>query len=449
MRPIHRALSALVVLHLAYTVPVSFALDEDITMQGGDTSVSDSSPTAYDHTAPNMSDAAAVALHDVGQTGFLRNFGRVKIRGALRLGPTFNAPSCVSCHGGNGRGAFRVTRGASGSDTVVKVSLPKGKGSQHGGPIPVPGIGLQIRDHGVAPHHPEALIRLIWKSEAGAYNDGTLYTLRAPTVKLTKPQPAIPRGTLTSLRRAPPVFGSGLLDAVSDTEILSRADPADENGDGISGRGNVVWNVQTRSMSVGRFGFKASSPTLRQQVAAAYATDMGVTNPLFKRGSKTPDISAAILDATTFYSATLGVPMARDQNDPTVTRGRALFSQFGCHSCHTPTLTTGSGSHPALSRQTIHPFTDLLLHDMGEGLADHRPDFEATGTEWRTTPLWGIGLTEQVLNGRPATYLHDGRARSLEEAILWHGGEASGAQARFKESAAADRETLIAFLRSL
>ncbi|MEN9845079.1 MAG: hypothetical protein RIS36_226 [Pseudomonadota bacterium] len=449
MRPIHPARSALIVALLAYAAPASFALDDDVTMQGGDTTVSDSSPRAYDRIAPNLNDAAAVALHEVGQTGFLRNFGRVKIRGALRLGPTFNAPSCVSCHGGNGRGALRVTRRAIGSDTVVKVSLPRGKASPHGGPIPVPGIGLQIRDHGVAPHHPEAVVRLLWRNEAEAYNDGTPYTLRAPTVKLTKPQPVIPRGTLTSLRRAPPVFGSGLLDAVSDTEILSRADPADTNGDGISGRANVVWNLQTRSMTIGRFGFKASSPTLRQQVAAAYATDMGITNPLFKRGSKAPDISAAILDATTFYSATLGVPMARDQNDPTVMRGRTLFSQFGCHSCHTPTLTTGSGSHPALSQQTIHPFTDLLLHDMGEGLADHRPDFTATGSEWRTTPLWGIGLTEQVLNGRAATYLHDGRARSLEEAILWHGGEASGAQSRFKESAAVERGALITFLRSL
>lgn len=449
MRPIHRALSALVSLYLAYAIPVSFALDEEITMQGGDTSVSDSSPSAYDHIAPNLNEAAAVALHEVGQTGFLRNFGRVKIRGALRLGPTFNAPSCVSCHGGNGRGALRVTRRAVGSDTVVKVSLPRGKPSVPGGPVAVPTIGLQIRDHAIAKHHPEALVRIIWRNEAGAYSDGIPYTLRTPALRLSKNKTPIPRGVLTSLRRAPPIFGTGLLDAVSDAEILSRADPFDLNSDGISGRANTVWDVQTRATAVGRFGFKASTPNLRQQVAAAYATDMGVTNPLFKRGTKTPEIPARILDATTFYSATLGVPMARDQSDPTVIFGRALFTQFGCHSCHTPTLTTGPGLHPALSNQTIHPFSDLLLHDMGEGLADHRPDFSATGNEWRTTPLWGIGLTEQVLKGRPATYLHDGRARSIEEAILWHGGEASAAQSRFRAASVTEREALIRFLRSL
>jgi CxxC motif-containing protein (DUF1111 family) len=449
MRPIHRALSALVALHLANAAQVSFALDEDITMQGGDTTVSDSSPSAYNHIAPNLNDAAAVALHEVGQTGFLRHFGRVKIRGAVRLGPTFNAPSCVSCHGGNGRGALRVTRRPVGSDTVVKVSLRRGKTVFPGGPVAVPKIGLQIRDHAIATHHPDALVKVTWKNEAGAYSDGTLYALRAPIVRLSKNTIPIPRGVLTSLRRAPPIFGAGLLDAVSDEEIMSRADPLDLNGDGISGRPNTVWDVQTRTTVIGRFGFKASAPSLRQQVAAAYATDMGVTNPLFKRGTKTPEISSTILEATTFYSASLGVPMARDQADPTVIFGRALFTQFGCHSCHTPTLTTGTGMHPALSNQTIHPFSDLLLHDMGEGLADHRPDFSATGTEWRTTPLWGIGLTEQVLNGRPATYLHDGRARTLEEAILWHGGEASAAQARFRDASATDRDALIRFLRSL
>lgn len=449
MKPIRYALSALVSLSVAHTTPSSFALDEDITMQGGDTSVSDASPNAYNHTAPNISDAAAVALHEVGQTGFLRNFGRVEVRGAIRLGPTFNAPSCVSCHGGNGRGALRITRRGVGSDTVVKVSLRTGRAPLPGGPVAVPGIGLQVRDHAVAQHVPEALVRVIWRSRSGAYGDGTPYMLRSPLIRLSQTSVPIPRSALKSLRRAPPIFGSGLIDAVGDGEILRRADPSDVDNDGISGRPNIVWDVKKRATSVGRFGFKASSPTLRQQIAAAYATDMGVTNPLFQAETRSPEIPASILNATTFYSATLGVPMARKQGNRTVARGRALFSQFGCHSCHTPTLTTADGAHPALSHQTIHPFSDLLLHDMGEGLADHRPDSTATGREWRTTPLWGIGLTEQVLNGRPATYLHDGRARSLEEAVLWHGGEANAAQSRFTQSAAAERAALIAFLRSL
>jgi CxxC motif-containing protein (DUF1111 family) len=259
----------------------------------------------------------------------------------------------------------------------------------------------------------------------------------------------LPRGILTSLRRAPPVFGAGLLDAVSDLEITRRADPTDADGDGISGRANVVWNAQSGANAIGRFGFKAATPTLRQQVAAAYATDMGVTNSLFKGGRKAAEISDEILGATTFYSATLGVPMARNQSDPTVLQGRQLFAQLGCASCHSPTLTTGSVENAALSGQTIHPFSDLLLHDMGDGLADNRPEFLANGSEWRTTPLWGIGLTEQVLNGKPATYLHDGRARSLEEAILWHAGEASGSREGFKQKNSSERAALIQFLRSL
>ena len=427
----------------------AYALDEDITMQGGDTTINDSSSQAYNQTAPNILDDAFIALHDVGQTGFLRDFGKVKIRGAMRLGPAFNAPSCASCHSGNGRGALRISRRATGSDTVVKVSIPSGASAVPGGPAEVPGIGLQIRDHGTAGANPEALVRVLWRTIHGTYGDGTPYSLRRPLIRVQKPAQRLPKNMLTSLRRAPPVFGSGLLDAVSESEILAREDAKDANHDGISGRANRVWNVQTHTTGVGKFGFKASSPNLKQQIAGAYATDMGITNPLFKHGDRIPDISMKILNNTTFYSATLGVPMARDQRHPMISRGRSLFSEFGCAACHTPTLNTKSGLHPSLSEQTIHPFTDLLIHDMGEGLTDKRPEFRASGREWRTTPLWGIGLTARVLRGRPETYLHDGRARTLEEAILWHGGEASAAQSRFVQSSATERDALLSFLRSL
>jgi CxxC motif-containing protein (DUF1111 family) len=211
----------------------------------------------------------------------------------------------------------------------------------------------------------------------------------------------------------------------------------------------MVWDVQTKTTRVGKFGFKASAPSLKQQVAAAYATDMGVTNPLFKNGAHVPDISSTVLDATAFYSATLGVPMARNQADAVVAQGRTLFSALRCHSCHTPILRTGDGEDTSLSHQTIHPFSDLLLHDMRTGLSDNRPDFLASGREWKTSPLWGIGLTETVLKGRAGTYLHDGRARTLEEAILWHAGEARAAQAGFTQLSAPERDALITFLRSL
>jgi CxxC motif-containing protein (DUF1111 family) len=253
---------------------------------------------------------------------------------------------------------------------------------------------------------------------------------------------------LTSMRRAPAVFGDGLLDAISEAEIVSRADPDDRDGDGISGRPNLVWDIAKQANVIGRFGFKAAAPSLKQQIAAAYATDMGVTNPLFTRGARHPDITQPVLDATTFYVATLAVPQARLQNNPVVIQGKANFSSFGCVNCHAVGLQTDGGLSPALSGNVIHPFTDLLLHDMGEGLADGRPEFEASGTEWRTTPLWGIGLADEVLS-RAAGYLHDGRAGTLEEAILWHGGEAAASRNAFAQANGSERDALIAFLRSL
>ena len=209
-----------------------------------------------------------------------------------------------------------------------------------------------------------------------------------------------------------------------------------------------MWDVALGRRRLGRFGFKAASPSLRQQVAAAYATDMGVTNPVFHPPRERAEISQKTLDATTFYSATLAVPQARDQETAAVRQGHVAFLEMGCASCHVETLSTGAATVPALAFQEIHPFSDLLLHDMGAGLADNRPEFSATGTEWRTSPLWGIGLADTVL-GRSATYLHDGRARTLEEAILWHGGEAELSRERFRTANKPSRDDLITFLRSL
>lgn len=422
---------------------------EDITLLGGSASVDSTDAHAFGQRSPAISDLESQLSHDNGETGFLRNFARVKIGGTIRLGPTFNAVSCQSCHGGNGRGALRISPGSQGSDTVVKVSMLRGRGSVHGGPVPVPGIGLQIRDHATRGVEREGSVTLRWMSIVGAYGDGTPFELRAPKISVRGLPRHSPTRFLKSLRRAPPVVGQGLIDAIPAAAIEANADPLDSNADGISGRVNRVWDVQARSTSIGRFGFKAGAPTLKQQVAGAYATDMGVTNPLFRARGERPDISSRILDSTTFYTATLGVPIARGQGGPQVTRGRELFDGVGCSSCHVPTFVTGPGAHPSLENQVVHPFSDFLLHDMGAGLADNRPEFAAGGSEWRTTPLWGIGLTEEVLRGKPATYLHDGRARTLEEAILWHGGEAAGATERFKALQMLDRENLIQFLRSL
>lgn len=443
-----RSLFLTVSISLLASLPPA-ARAEDFTLEGGDTTVDNGTTKAYNQIAPNLSDLASELRHEKGHTGFLRDFSKVRIKGALRLGPTFNAPSCVSCHGGNGRGQLRVSPGRLGSDTVVKVSSTTGTPALPGGPIPVPRIGLQVRDHAMPGSAREGTVRITWTTSHGTYADGTPYELRSPTVTLLNLPKGTPSTIMKSLRRAPPVFGSGLLDAIPEATIAALADPDDNDNDGISGRVNLVWDLRARGLRTGRFGFKAGSPSLVQQIAGAYATDMGLTNPLFKSGKEAPEIPASILAATTFYNATLGVPKARNQDSPTVLLGKSLFSTIRCDSCHTSTLRTGAGAHGALSYQTIHPFTDLLLHDMGGGLADGRPEFTATGREWRTAPLWGIGLTDTVLNGKAATYLHDGRARTLEEAILWHGGEAEQARELFINLAISERDALIQFLRSL
>lgn len=434
---------------LIYFLLSSPLLAQDLTLEGGAGTSDDQSSKAFSQALPNLTDANEQLLHDLGLTGFLRDFGRVKIRGARRLGPKFNAPSCVACHSGAGRGALRVSSHGRVSDTVVKVSVPTGRSSVAGAPIPLPRVGTQLQDHAIHGVKPEARIALTWAMQSGSYSDGTPYELRAPVLSLSPIGGAFPRKTMYSLRRAPPIFGTGLLEAVSADEVLALADPTDANGDGISGKPNMVWSVERRAYLLGRFGLKAGAPTLKHQVAAAYANDMGVSNPLFRVGDKHPDIPDRIVNATTFFTATLAVPRARSQNDPNVIHGKGLFTSMGCAACHVTELHTTGGMSAALSNTTIHPMTDLLLHDMGPGLADNRPEFDATGSEWRTTPLWGIGLTEAVLAPQPESYLHDGRARTLEEAILWHGGEGAHSQQSFVSAPQSDRDDLIRFLRSL
>jgi CxxC motif-containing protein (DUF1111 family) len=317
--------------------------------------------------------------------------------------------------------------------------------------VPVPGLGLQIQDQATYGAQADATVALTWEEVAGRYGDGTAYALRRPVLTVTLPDGTpLPSGVRTSLRQPPPVFGLGLLEAIPDATLRGLADPDDADGDGISGRPNQVWDAIAGEARLGRFGHKANNPSLQQQAAAAYVNDMGVGSSLFpddQLAEPAAELDDDLLDATTFYTQTLGVPGRISLTDPEVRRGEALFANLGCASCHVDTLTTGAHELAALSFQTIHPYTDLLLHDLGDDLADGRPDFEADGREWRTAPLWGIGLTHTVLPG--SGFLHDGRARTLEEAILWHGGEAEAAREGFRRADASDRAALITFLRSL
>jgi CxxC motif-containing protein (DUF1111 family) len=270
-----------------------------------------------------------------------------------------------------------------------------------------------------------------------------------------------------SPRVAPQMIGLGLLEAIDEATIVALADEHDQDGDGVSGRPNRVWDPRSQSVRLGRFGWKANTPGIEQQTSGALLGDIGITSPMFPDEScpapqtacaaaltgGTPEIAQDKIDEITYYSLLLAVPARRDFEDPEVLRGKALFAEAGCGACHAtklagaPLVTGELAGFPELSGQTIYPYTDLLLHDMGAELADGRPDYLADGREWRTPPLWGIGLVH-VVNDH-TNFLHDGRARDLTEAILWHGGEAEGAREAFRTMPGDDRAALVRFLESL
>jgi CxxC motif-containing protein (DUF1111 family) len=316
--------------------------------------------------------------------------------------------------------------------------------------LPVPGFGGQLQDHGVFDVPPEATVVTTYETVTGTYADGTPYRIRKPRHTLKDPYQPLPEGVLLSPRLTPPVFGLGLLEAVPESQIVALA----ANG----GHPNYVTDAETGQRKLGRFGWKAATPTLRQQIAAAYQQDMGITNAMFPAEAcagqpqapkeASTDLDYALYEDNVFYVRSLGAPARRDVGSPAVRQGAQLFRTAQCASCHVPTLTTGADSEiPGLRYQVIHPYTDLLVHDLGEDLADHRPDYQASGKEWRTSPLWGLGLRKRVQGAEPM--LHDGRANGAAEAILWHGGEADAARQSFLRMSADERAALIAFLGSL
>jgi CxxC motif-containing protein (DUF1111 family) len=451
--------TALVLFALAAAIAVSLQtwidyqksqLGNDDPLSGGQTSIINRTSRAFDNPAANLT-AAEQQKHSEANVTFNDIFVSAPAEVNPGLGPLFNNTSCNGCHLQNGRGMPAI-----GSDTslksqlLVRVSLPQRQSEVPGGAVPVPGIGTQIQDHAIYGYAPDAAVTVKWQESEGKYGDGTAYKLRSPLTTITLPDgKLLPSEIVTSLRQPPPVIGLGLLEAIAEKTILSLADPEDKNGDGISGRPNMVWDVEKKATVLGRFGLKANQPNLRQQSAAAYVNDMGITNPVFPDPSGKNDITDEKLVSATFYTQSLTVP-ARPVAmlaDPVVKKGDRLFQQANCASCHIQTLRTGKHQLAAVSNQTIHPYTDMLLHDLGAGLADGRPDFAASGNEWRTSPLWAIGLTHTVLPY--SGFLHDGRARNLEEAILWHGGEAEQSKEAFRNMDKSDREAVLKFLSSL
>ncbi len=411
----------------------------DELRQGGDQTVDDRTADAYTHALPTLAPMEH-EQHNFGHGPF------AFLWAAPQLGPLFNHNACIACHAGNGRGLSQIGGSVFGSQALVRVSLDDGTPAVPGGPVPVPGYGLQLQDHAVS-GSAEARIELTWIDRSVMYGDGEVVTLREPRTAITQPGGEPFPACSHSYRQAPAVFGLGLLEAIPDDELLAIADPDDADGDGISGRANTVWDSIAQLPRIGRFGWKANVATLAEQVAGAFVNDIGLTNRQFPEPDGMADISGIQLDGTTFFIGTLAVPAAAAR-DGTASRGRLLFDDFGCAACHIPTLRTGA-THPIvhLNDQAIHPYTDLLLHDLGDDLSDARRDFEAEGVEWRTTPLWGLGLVQLV--APDATFLHDGRARTVAEAILWHGGEANAARETFRLASKRDREALLAFLATL
>ncbi len=377
------------------------------------------------------------------------------------LGPVFNANNCNSCHFKDGRG--RPFENSLESSKGILFRLSIAGVNIHGGPIPEPNYGEQLNDLAIAGVPLEGKVQISHTIINGAYADDKTYELRQPNYQFTNLAfGPLAANVMVSPRIGQQMCGLGLLEAIDENDILKNIDETDSNNDGISGKANYVWDFAANGTVLGRFGWKANQPNLRQQVASAFIGDLGITSSLFTienctavqndcsiaSNGGTPEITNSNLDFVTLYTRSLAVPARRNHADQIVLKGKKTFFDIGCATCHQQTFTTAS-NYPieGLRNQKIFPYTDLLLHDMGTALADNRPDYLANGNEWRTPPLWGIGLIPTVNNH--SYYLHDGRARNLIEAVLWHGGEAESSQQKFKQLSATERSALLTFLESL
>ncbi|MEQ8602113.1 MAG: di-heme oxidoredictase family protein [Marivibrio sp.] len=435
---------------------------------------------AFSHSSANMPFERELDFK-IGNGFFKRIWGSApsSTQAADGLGPIFNAKACQRCHLKDGRG--HPPAGNYPDDTAVsmflRLSIPPQTEEDRRllaegrvNVIKEPTYGGQLQDFSVAGVPAEGRMHIEYEEIPVTLADGETVSLRAPTYSATDlGYGPMDEDVMLSPRIAPQMIGLGLLELIPEAAIRAQADPDDADGDGISGRPNEVWSHKHERLALGRFGWKAGAPSIDEQTQSAFNGDIGISVPLFPdaygdcTAAQDPcraapsgateryanlEAHGQIVDLVRFYSQNLAVPARRNPKDPQVLAGKKLFADAGCAACHTPRWTTAaSAENPWLGEQTIWPYTDLLLHDMGEGLADNRPEGRANGREWRTAPLWGIGLTEAV-NGH-TNFLHDGRARSLLEAILWHGGEAEPSREAVRAMTTEEREALLAFLNSL
>jgi CxxC motif-containing protein (DUF1111 family) len=435
---------------------------------GGATTVYATGRNAFSFPAANLSDPERTRFF-IGNSFFKRNWVEAPASTRKRdgLGPHFIARSCGGCHTEDGRGAPPAP-GEQPVGLLLRLSVP-GVGS-HGGVVPEPTYGDQFNNAAVQGVRAEGKVVITHRQVAGRFGDGTRYVLREPLYAFRDlGYGPMAKEVLVSPRVAPQIIGVGLIEAIDEGEILRNAREQAAMPGPIKGAPNRVWDEPSKRMMVGRFGWKANVATIAHQTAGAFNGDIGITSSVFPgegctpsqkdclaapRGGegKGPEVDDETFANVVFYQATLAPPARRAPSDPQVLRGQALFQAAQCSACHRPSYVTKAGPNPATSSQALNgqriwPYTDLLLHDMGKALADGRPDFAANGRQWKTPPLWGIGLIKDV-NGH-TRLLHDGRADGVLEAILWHGGEAEPSRARVLGMSKEEREALVKFVESL
>ena len=454
---------------LALTVPLQATPDDPLGEKtGGETTAFATGRNALSSALATLSDEEH-ARFEVGHSFFNRNWVEAPSSTTARdgLGPHFIARACGGCHLLDGRGA-PPQPGEQPVALLMRLSVP-GTGA-HGGVVPDPVYGDQFDNAAVQDVKPEGKVIVTQRPVPGRFADGTRYTLQRPSYGFADlaygPMAA---NVQVSPRIAPQIAGVGLLEAIPEAEILKNAADQAAAGGPLHGQVNRVWDAFANEMRIGRFGWKANVASLAQQTASAFLGDMGITsskNPdeactptqtdclAAPRGGKdgAPEIDDRTFGDVVFYQAALAPAARRNAGDARVRQGQRLFAQAQCDGCHRPSYITGESpdarvSTDKLRGQRIWPYTDLLLHDMGAALADGRPDFDASGSQWKTPPLWGIGLVPGV-NGHNRL-LHDGRARGVLEAVLWHGGEAEPAKQNVLRMSRAERDALVKFLESL
>lgn len=369
------------------------------------------------------------------------------------LGPLFNANSCASCHKNNAGGATLKQSGIVDRSILIKLAQSGEKVTDKKMPfVPDPVYGGQFSINGTGSVPFEGKVHVELTPLIKHYADGTDITLYQPEFNLKELNyGSLSKQTVIDALRAPSLVGLGLIEQIPDEELIKHADPEDKNSDGISGKANKVWSLEKKKLVTGRYGWKATTPSVIEQTANALLNDMGLTSPWLKQENCTPkqleclkayksqdsDINLVRLQGINTYLTHLKLPESAKLNDQ---QGKQLFTDIGCISCHRTGYSTTTGD-------VVNPYSDFLLHDMGKDLAGKINMYEAKATEWRTPPLWGIGLAKKL--NTDAGFLHDGRAQTLEQAIMWHGGEAEKSQKAFAKLTKSQRQSLIAFLNSL